>query len=290
MPNALQIPVRSLDPRLKRHINHDPASARYPVYTRGLEIADVEWSFHLPTQDQGDVGKCTAEAAQSCLVSDAFWSTLVDQASIALPTWTDSFYSDEETLDGDGPYPPQDNGSSGLTSAKVAKARGLISGYLHAFSADDALKAIQIAPLTWGTLWKTGMDDVDAATGQVRYTGSVRGGHEIAPYKVEAASERMWFRNSWGASWGHGGNAWISFDDFAASLADQGDVTQYVPLTDPHPTPVPSPAPSEGPSAADRTLAVTLATRAPNWTTSRHVGANRTAANAVAEWLKETGL
>src|SRR2546423_656913 len=48
-------------------------------------------------------------------------------------------YSDEEVLDGDGPYPPNDNGSTGLTCAKVLKRAGMISGYQHTFSLDAAL-------------------------------------------------------------------------------------------------------------------------------------------------------
>lgn len=245
MPNDLKLALPSADPRLKRRIDHDARSALYRLDTSGLSLVDVEWPMHIPTLNQESTGKCTAEAACEALASDPFWATLpTDVAPKLNDTWTDGFYSDEETLDGDGPYPPNDNGSSGLTSAKVAKKRGLISGYQHTFTADDALKGLQLRPFSWGTLWKTGMDDVDETTGQVKYTGTARGGHELCGYKLDTKNERLWCRQSWGP-WGYqqSGVFWISFADFDKSLAEQGDVTFFTPLSLPAPTPTPAPVP-----------------------------------------------
>lgn len=275
MPTPIRI--HSDDPRLKRRINHDPRSWDYRLDVSGLALTDVEWPMHIPTLDQGNIGKCTAEAACEMLASDPFWVTLDPPLQGQLGDgWTNSFYSDEETLDGDGPFPPNDNGSDGLTSAKVAQARGLISGYQHTFTAEDALKGLQSYPFCWGTLWKTGMDGVDTATGRVTYTGTTRGGHEMCGYKLDVANERLWVRQSWGP-WGYqnSGVFWISFDDFAASLGDQGDVTFYVPRTQPPPTPAPP-----------TTAAIAVEFTAPDvalldqWSTARHVGANRLAAQA----------
>lgn len=261
--NDLKVRIHSDDPRLKRHINHDSRSGLYPLPTAGLTVTDAEWAMHIATMNQLATGKCTAEAATETLASDPFWSTLTAEQQGALnDRWSDAFYSDEESLDGDGPYPPNDNGSSGLTSAKVAKNLGLISGYQHTFTADDALKGLSVGPASWGTLWKTGMDDVNTTTGQVKYSGTTRGGHELCLYKVVANLEQLWFRQSWGP-WGYQnlGLGWISFADFEKSLADQGDVTFFTPLTKPTPTPAPQPpAPA---SDADYTFmsTATLCTR-----------------------------
>lgn len=261
--NDLQLRIHSSDPRLKRHINHDSRSALYELDTAGLTVSDVEWGMHIGILNQGNTGKCTAEAATETLASDPFYSTLstAQQGQLG-DTWSDTFYSAEETLDGDGPYPPQDNGSSGLTSAKVAKSLSLISGYQHTFTADDALKGLSQSPASWGTLWKTGMDDVDTTTGQVKYTGTTRGGHELCIYKIVASLEQLWFRQSWGP-WGYQnlGVGWISFDDFTKSLADQGDVTFFTPLNKPAPTPTPTPPPTPAPTPTpgDVTLAMVMA-------------------------------
>lgn len=265
--NDLKVRIHSLDPRLKRHINHDSRSALYRLNTAGLTVADVEWSMHIATMNQLATGKCTAEAATETLASDPFWGTLTAVQQGALnDRWSDAFYSDEESLDGDGPYPPNDNGSSGLTSAKVAKNLGLISGYEHTFTADDALKGLGLRPGSWGTFWKTGMDAVDTTTGQVKYTGSTRGGHELCIYKIVAKLEQVWFRQSWGA-WGYRnlGLGWISFADFEKSLADQGDVTFFTPLNQPAPIPQPpTPQPPAPTADADHTFINTA-----TWCTKR---------------------
>lgn len=266
--NNLQIRIHSEDPRLKRQINHDERSELFTLDTSGLTIADVEWPMHIGTLNQGNTGKCTAEAATEALASDPFWSTLsAAQQATLNDKGSDDFYSAEETLDGDGPYPPQDNGSSGLTSAKVAKARGLISGYSHTFTADDAIKGLQISPASWGTLWKAGMDNVDTTTGQVKYTGASRGGHELCFYKVVVKLEQIWFRQSWGP-WGYQnlGIGWISFADFALSLKDQGDVTFFVPLNKPAPVPAPvPPAPIPTPSPAPDAVTAELIAAGDIW-------------------------
>lgn len=257
MANDLKLRIHSQDPRLKRHINHDSESARYKLPTRHLSLVDVDWLMHIPTMNQGSTGKCTAEAATEILASDPFWDTLPANVQKELgDVFSDTFYSAEETLDGDGPYPPQDNGSSGLTSAKVAKNEKLISGYQHTFTAEDALKGLQISPFSWGTLWKTGMDNVDTTTGQVTYTGTTRGGHELCGKKLDVKNERLWCHQSWG-QWGYqnSGLFWISFTDFEKSLADQGDVTFFTPLNQPAPTPTPpGPTPTPAPGNPDLAL------------------------------------
>lgn len=239
--NDIRLPKIGTDPRLGRRIDHDPMSAFYRYPTEGLEVVDVEHACHIDTLNQGAAGKCTAEAACYDLASDPFWSTLdTSEQQMLGDIWTDGFYSDEESLDGDGPYPPNDNGSSGLTSAKIAKSRGLIAGYQHTFTGTDALKALGQTPISIGMLWKEGCDDVNVDTGEIKYTGAVRGGHEISGFKIDAARKRLWTRQSWG-QWGYqlGGTMWMSFGMLDDVLGDQGDVTIFVPKSQPAPTPTP---------------------------------------------------
>lgn len=270
---------------LGRHIRHDPRSLLYRLDVSGLDLVDVSWTSHIPILDQGSLGKCTAEAATKALSCDPFWDTLpADTATQLNDDWATAFYHDETVVDPyDGTYPPDDTGSDGLTSGKVTQARGLISGYEHTFSADDALKGLQTRPACWGTLWKTGMDDVDETTGQVRYTGSIRGGHELCLYGVDVNNQRVWFYQSWGA-WGYqrSGVAWISFDDFESSLKDQGDVTFYTPLNllAPQPQPQPQPVPSTAVTFTTADLTVL-----DGWAAKRHGGDNRIAATA---WKRGT--
>lgn len=248
--NDLKVRIASDDPRLKRHINHDPLSRFYAKDVRGLVVSDVDWPCHLSSiLNQGDIGSCTANTADEILASEPFVQTLdamtMSQVIAGTQDWALGFYHDETLNDTyPGTFPPDDTGSDGLTMAKVLTSRGDISGYQHTFTAEDALKGMQTGPAAWGTNWTTGMDNVNETTGQVRYTGKVRGGHELSLYKIVAAKEQLWFRNHWGP-WGYQqlGVAWISFDDFAKSLKDQGDVTWFTPLSSP--PPVPTPVPTE---------------------------------------------
>lgn len=269
--NDLVIPIRSRDPRLKRHINHDPRAWKTDV--EGLSVSDVEWKSKIGgLLDQGSMGSCTANAKTYCLsvqswlmylpqdVQDAIMASPSNQALFIQP-----FYSDEEKMDGGAGLPSEDEGSSGPTSSTLALKRKYIKGYTHIISTnpEDTAKALTVAPGSWGTLWKTGMDDVNATTGQVKYEGSTRGGHELALFKVVAALEQIWFWQSWGG-WGYQGKGmgWISFDDFAKSMKDQGDVVFDTPAGDPVPTPAPTPVPV--PADVDQAHAMALKAWEPN--------------------------
>lgn len=248
--NDLVIPIHSDDPRLGRNINHDARSADHAFDTRGLSLVDVEHTF--PGQgfvlDQGSYGYCTAEAAHYVLWSDTHFPQQIGSVKTSLQPeeWGLYFYSDEtkaDTYPGTFTYPPpggQDTGSDGTTSGNVARKRGLIDSFQHTFTADDALLALTQYPLSWGTLWKTGMDNVNEETGLISYSGTTRGGHQMCLYKLDVKNELVWGKQSWGG-WGYhrSGVYCISFTDFAKSLADQGDVTIFMPVSVPIPPPRP---------------------------------------------------
>jgi hypothetical protein len=281
MHDGIRLRIRNDDPRLGRHINHDPRSRAYQLDVSGLGLVDVSWTSHIPILNQLDLGKCTAEAAVKALSCDPFWQGLPTDVQTGLnDDYSTAFYHDETVADDyPGTYPPDDTGSDGLTSGKVAQSRNLINGFEHTFSVDDALKGLQLRPACWGTLWKTGMDAVDQTTGKISYSGTTRGGHELCLYGVNVAAEQVWFYQSWGA-WGYQnqGIGWISFDDFALSLKDQGDVTFFTPLSEPAPQPKPPVTTSVTFTNDDVSLLDT-------WAGGRHAGVNRKAAQA---WQRGT--
>lgn len=237
--------IPSTDPRCRRHVLHDSESRRYEFPTDGLAIADVEHVRTLPILDQGSVGSCTAECGFGILGTAPYSSPAVASAVAGAFGSFDQagayrLYSAEETIDGDGPYPPQDNGSTGLTLAKALRAAGLISGWTQTFSLDSALKALTRYPLATGTLWYNSMFDpspdgvltVDPRSG-------IAGGHEYEIVGYDAARGLVKLANSWSASWGVAGFAFMQAEDWGALLADSGDVTVFTPLTQPAPTPAP---------------------------------------------------
>lgn len=96
-----------------------------------------------------------------------------------------------------------------------------------------------------GINWYNSFDSPDK-TGRIRIGpgATVRGGHEIVLDELDVACRLVWFTNSWSSSWGKDGRACIGWDDFARLLKEDGDVTVFVPLTQPAPTPTP-PAPAD---------------------------------------------
>lgn len=243
--------------RLGRHVKHDPRSLRYLVAAGPREaLVSVRHERRIPVLDQGDLGSCTGNAAEGACGTGALFDAIPgDQKN--KPDTTDAYFDEQEavalysTATGldtyQGTYPPEDTGSDGLSVAKAAKRAGLISGYRHATSLDAALTALAAGPVIAGINWYSSFDRPSG--GGVISIGAdayVRGGHEICVDELDVERERIGFTNSWGDSWGQGGRAYIGWDDFERLLAEDGDVTVFVPLSQPAPTPTPDP-PSDNP-------------------------------------------
>jgi hypothetical protein len=147
-----------------------------------------------------------------------------------------------------GTYPPTDTGSDGLSVAKVLTDAGAIAGYQHAFTLADALAALMFRPLITGTYW---LEDMFQPTreGLIRPTGGVAGGHEYVIDEYDQTRGWVGFTNSWSAGWGMGGRFYMEAEDFASLLAQDGDVTVFVPVTADPPRPEPQREPA---TAADR--------------------------------------
>lgn len=203
---------------LGRHVRHDPRSKAFPFHAvPTTSLKSIRHTRHVPVFDQGQVGSCTGNAGAGALSTSPFVHRFTEHRALEL-------YSAAEVLDGDGPYPPNDNGSSGLSIAKVCKAQGLIGSYSHCFTPDAVYAALQAGPVLVGVSWRTGFD-TPAADGRMAYTGRSRGGHELCMDEIDVENQRVWVTNSWGVGWGVSGRAYWTWSDFAKILADQGDAT-----------------------------------------------------------------
>jgi len=272
--------LRPTDHRLGRHVNHDSRSRLYPFNTSGLTLVSIRHPRHIPVFDQGNLGSCTGNAGIGCLGTGIFFDgtggyySLDESGAVAL-------YGDATKADPyEGEYPPTDTGSDGLTIAKVLTAAGEIAGYQHTFTLIDALKALTVTPFITGVNWFDGMFE-PATDGRVTATGNLAGGHEFIADQLDVESERIWFTNSWGAGWGVNGRFYMNWSDYGSLLAQQGDVTIFVPVTAPAPEPIPV-----EPDADD--IALAAATR--DWSKAPHIGSNAIAAKAVRTWLLKKKL
>jgi hypothetical protein len=234
---------------LGRHVNHDPMSRSFAHRPSSTTLVSKIWDRHYAVLDQGQTGSCTGNAELGAIYTGNVFSALTDALKAKYQptegTARDVLYHLATQIDGfPGTYPPNDTGSDGVSVSKAAQQLGLISGYRHTFSLDDALATLSNdAHVITGVNWYGAFDTPDAE-GLVRLPktlGRPEGGHEFLVYGLDVTKEEISARNSWGSGWGVAGEFKFSFTDWGRLLKQQGDVTVPVPISAPAPTPTPTP-------------------------------------------------
>jgi Papain family cysteine protease len=211
---------------LGRHVEHDPRSRGYSVVVdHNQPLRKVTHRRYGSILNQGQLGSCTgnamAGAVNTAPIHKPGAKPLVEADAV-------SIYEAATLVDNvPGVYPPDDTGSSGLAVCKVAKSRGLISAYHHAFSLSDALQALMAGPVIVGMDWYEGFDTPDT-NAVVTIQGQVRGGHEVEAVGYDPATRLVKFANSWGKTYGKAGYFFMLDGTLGQLLNQQGDV--QVPL------------------------------------------------------------
>jgi hypothetical protein len=245
--------------RLGRRVRHDSRSLSYRYQDTGVTLTSQLWPRRIPILDQGNVGSCTGNAEIGELGTDPLYATLTAGRQAQLnEAGALALYSAAEVIDGDGPYPPNDNGSSGLSVCQAAKNAGWISGYVHCLNLTDVLAALETGPVIIGANWYSSMDSPDS-NGQVTIGGYVRGGHEYLCRGKDVTKQLVYCDNSWGTSYGAKGSFSYTWAVLTRLLAEQGDATVSVPVTAPVPVPVPVP-PGPDTNPDDKKLAAAART------------------------------
>ena len=247
--------------RLGRHIHRGPHFDARVAEKTNQPIVSVTYTRHCPPFDQGDVGSCTGNASAGALMTDPLW--------VPGRAYTEAdalnFYSQATHYNGtpNDYYPPNDTGSSGPAVADALEADKLISNFTHAVDLQGALEGLMSVPGIFGVSWMTSFDS-PLPTGECPLTpdATVRGGHEIQAFEVDTENQRVWFYQSWGATWGGLGNGtfWLSYDTLTNLFSQQADATFFVapvttpPVVTPTPTPAPVPTPTPEPYGGNNFL------------------------------------
>lgn len=250
-------------PLLGRHINLDSRSKGYAIQPVAATVASVRHDAHIGILNQGNVGACTGFASTACAYREPFSTLPGGQPWRYAPTNAGGldWYHENTAEDGfPGTYSPDDTGSDGLTSSKVAKEAGVCSGYQAALDLDSSLLALMAAPGITGIPWYSSMFTPDGAgLLDVDVRSGLAGGHELCVDEIVAADAPgngtgvllVGGPNSWDVTWGMRGRWYLRATDWWELRKRDGDVYFWTPSTVPAPTPTPDPT---VPSFADREM------------------------------------
>lgn len=165
--------------------------------------------------DQGSEGACVGFAWSHELAARPVEVKQVNE------NWALGIYARARFLD---EWPGEDyDGTSVIAGAKAVKEQGYISEYRWAFGLDDLRLAVGYkGPAVLGLNWYGGMYEPDGY-GFIYPDGGLLGGHAILCVGVSEKRKCFRLHNSWGPSWGHGGDCFISFDHMNQLLHEQGE-------------------------------------------------------------------
>jgi hypothetical protein len=227
--------------------------------------------------DQGNFGTCVGNG----------WAGWGDSAPV-VDTFTETdarrIYYEATVIDGtnDDPDAPGggQQGSTVRSGAKAMQNRGKLTAYAFTTSLSSIREWLaNHGPVVFGTDWTSDMFTPDAS-GLISVGGPVDGGHCYLCIGYDTVAGTFRFRNSWGASFGLGGDFILSSTDVQRLLTgiDSPGEACMAAETGAVPIPTPAPIPAIDPDAA---FAVVLR----HWVAERHYGENRTVQAAARVWL-----
>ena len=202
-------------PTFDRIIKFDERSRSFPVRAvAAKKPRSYTWSCKT-TLDQGTEGACVGFAWAHELnarpkvhnVSAEFARIEIYNAAKRIDEWEGESY----------------DGTSVLAGAKVVKGLGYIPEYRWGFGVEDLILAVgTVGPAVLGVNWYMGMFQPNN-NGLITPSGALLGGHAILCNGVSLKKELFRLHNSWGSSWGFGGECYISFSDMERLLKEDGE-------------------------------------------------------------------
>jgi len=213
------------DTRLARLVQFDERSRNHPIMAAvGTKKKPRSYSWSCAQHlDQGSEGACVGFSMTHELIARP-----AEVQHLSAPFAREQVYWEAQRIDEweGGSYPgasPTYEGTSVLAGIKVLQKMGYIEGYKWAFGLNDLVMAVgYCGPAVLGVPWYEGMFD-PWACGHLHVQGELMGGHAILCNGVNVKDRTFTLHNSWGAAWGNGGDAKVSWDEMDRLLHEQGE-------------------------------------------------------------------
>lgn len=215
------------DRRLDRLVEFDEASRAYPV-RRLLSASQLQkprsYTWTCPIWlDQGREGACVGFSISGELAARPYMVSGINN-----PFAQQLYYTAQRNDPWPGgEYPGADpvyGGTSVLSGIKTAQDMGYYGGYSWAFSEEELMLAVSWkGPAVLGIVWYESMYETDSKF-MIRPGGNVAGGHAILCNGFSAVDQVYRLHNSWGTSFGKGGDCFITRADMKTWLANDGEV------------------------------------------------------------------
>jgi hypothetical protein len=213
------------DRRLARLRQFDEKSREFPVRTsvgRAKKPRSYTWRCNEHF-DQGSEGACVGFAMTHELVArpseikhlnDSFARERVYWEAQKIDPWEGGSYPGAS---------PVYEGTSVLAGVKMLKKLSYIEQYRWAFSLNDLVMAVgYCGPAVLGVPWYGSMFEPHTC-GYLHVEGDPVGGHAILCKGVDVKDRTFTLHNSWGSTWGNGGDALVSWDEMEKLLHEQGE-------------------------------------------------------------------
>lgn len=216
--------------------HHDPQSHQYPIQlppANQPRPTSIYWGNPTITLDQGQEGACVGYAWTNNLLSlpNKTQLTQTQATTFARQLYHQAQQNDE--------WPGENySGTSVLAAAKILKTQGHITQYRWAFNINQILDALAYnGPIVLGIPWYQSMYQTTPEA-LVTVDGNKVGGHAITAtgygtrtfkYSTKPGAKPthpldvIRWRNSWGPTYGNNGDAYITIEDLAQVLKENGE-------------------------------------------------------------------
>lgn len=169
------------------------------------------WRIGSQVLDQGSEPACVGYSAAHWLMASPVRQYLDPLGLYKLAQYVDEWEGEDY------------DGTSVRAALKVLAMLGHITEYRMTQDVEVLADAVlEVGPVGMGTIWTAKMNAPDAA-GYLIPKGRVLGGHAWLVFAVDRPRERFQMLNSWGATWGDVGRAFVSFAAMEALLAADGE-------------------------------------------------------------------